>query len=104
MKNKLEEVTEKICELLKFTKDDYRICVSDAGNSDFMFSTELKPIREADVLDALSRIKSHYNWAIWDYDYLENSDGDSGCCWHIGWCLSEQSEETITFLHEILGC
>lgn len=87
MKNKLKEVTEKIYSLLK--------------------CSELDPIREADVLMALkSGTQQDYliggDCRIYESHYYEI---DMGCCeWVLGSTLSEQSEETIDFLHEILGC
>jgi hypothetical protein len=100
--NKLKEVTEKICELLRNTEFEANMCGEVGG--------DCNPIREAEVLMALDKMGTQA-----DTVFAMDSDGEflkdrwcecdyvgTGTTWHLGKPLHEQSKETIEFLHEIL--
>lgn len=102
--NKLKEVTEKICELLKGGELDPMRVIERAWNSDIA-----RPIREAELLMALSNAPIEHTYAIHEEgDFLAYDKGcngwdyDNGTCWTLGKPLSEQPQETINFLHQIL--
>ena len=95
--NKLQVVTDKICELLKGTELDpihYDTVNLNHG-----------PIQEAEVLTALNKLESTVEilncGAIVDLD-----DHDVVPCgaWLLGKTLVDQSPETIDFLFTVLNC
>lgn len=92
--SKLQEVTERIWILLMDT---------ELATGCIYIESSLIPcnkIREAEVLAALCTLSDTYRIygngdIVWGYD-------DYGPKWQLGKPISEQSEETINFLHEIL--
>jgi hypothetical protein len=97
---RLKEVTEKICELLKDSELNPTKLTSWSGYMTI-------PIREAEVLMALGESKNPNFYTAIDYsgNFIENYCGEyenSPHSWTLGKPLSEQSEETIEFLHQIL--
>jgi len=100
---RLKEVTEKICELLKGSELEFTMC--DKLSTDFNGNL-FRPIREAEILMALyfdiNIFKSKTYITACDVLHTETISRKYNIPWQLGKPLSEQSKETIEFLHKIL--
>lgn len=101
--NKLQKVTDKICELLKGTElDQLETCEVLMGG------TRFATIREAEVLMALGGLYTIDGGGC-IYEYCDNrGDNETYACldveWNLGKPLQDQSPETIEFLFNVLNC
>lgn len=105
----LQEVTEKICKLLEKTDlHPIRPVVFDPmfddpiGACPIELEKEIKPIREAEILAVLRNFK-HFEQEYYMTAFgIETYKMGVVALWQLGKPLSEQSKETINFLHKIL--